>query len=148
MCAPTVQQILVVDDISAMVRLVPVTLEQEGSTVASAGSRAEAIGLLEQWSPHLPARFLLDVHIPVMDGWQFIDALCQLLDACLPIAVMSTSSDFDAWAHQIGAQGLLRKPFDVSLLLTMSEVRRLLWSLAAPPNTGRGHLLPWSMGRR
>jgi two-component system, chemotaxis family, chemotaxis protein CheY len=72
-----------------------------------------------------PDAILLDLMMPVMDGWTFLrefhaDPLC----GGRPVAVMSAHTNLQKDASALAVQGILPKPFDLDLLL--NTVARLL----------------------
>ncbi len=106
--------ILVVDDDAEIRSLVVEILRLEGYRVESAGDGAEALRVLERYSPSV---ILLDMRMPVLNGWQFADAMRkQGLQSKL--VVMSAGRDTASWAAEIGADGVLTKPFALDDLLT------------------------------
>ena len=77
----------------------------------------EALAMLEHARPSL---VLLDMRMPVLDGWQFAHALKQR-GVQLPILVMTAAQDARRWAQEIGAQGYISKPFELTDLLAAVE---------------------------
>ena len=73
-----------------------------------------------------PSLALLDMRMPVLDGWGFVRAL-QERDIWLPVLVMTSADDGQRWADEIGAAGYVGKPFDYMDLV--AKVQRLV-----PPN--------------
>ena len=109
--------ILVIDDDPAILQTVSDILEFEGYPVALASNGAEGLNLLEQVQPSL---ILLDMRMPVLDGWQFARTL-QQRGIRLPILVMTAAQDARRWAHEIDADAYIAKPFDLVELLTAVE---------------------------
>ena len=68
----------------------------------------------------LPDLVLLDLMMPVMDGWEFARSLGP--GARPPIIVLSADRNVSAKAKEIGALGWLAKPFELTDLLAV--VRR------------------------
>lgn len=68
--------ILLVDDNSDVLEVIRVLLETEGYTVTTASHGADALAQLR--SGLRPCLIILDLTMPVMDGWQFRDE--QLAD--------------------------------------------------------------------
>src|SRR5712692_2484168 len=66
--------VLVVDDNPLIGELVREVLESEGYAVEIAANGAEALELLDRGNPRL---VLLDMRMPVMNGWEFAAALAQ-----------------------------------------------------------------------
>lgn len=117
--AVTSGRVLVVDDdpdIRAIVRLV---LEEEGYAVVLASNGQEALIRVAEDRPRL---VLLDLTMPVMNGWQCNNWLQDTVPD-LPVIFMSAGlrARQEAEAHR--AAGYLSKPFDLAELV--STVRRL-----------------------
>lgn len=101
----------------AMVELI----EQEGFAAVGAVHGQEALDLLH--SGTRPALILLDLKMPVMDGWGF----CEALDAderiaSIPVAILTASAIYDHLPHRRNGAGLFTKPVDFQRLLAL--VRR------------------------
>ncbi len=107
--------ILIVDDDPAILSTVADILEFEGYSVEQAANGQDALHLLESVKPAL---VLLDMRMPVLDGWQFAHRLREQ-GISLPIVVMTAAQDARRWAQEIGAQGYIAKPFELDDLLTV-----------------------------
>ena len=106
--------ILVVDDDASIRSTVSDILDLEGYPVITAANGAEALERLENSQPAL---VLLDMRMPVMDGWAFARAVASRgLD--LRILVMTAADNARAWAEEIGADGYVAKPFDLTDLIS------------------------------
>jgi DNA-binding response OmpR family regulator len=92
-------------------------LEFEGYSVVQAGNGAEGLALMEQVQPSL---ILLDMRMPVLDGWGFARRLRER-GSGPPIVVMTAAQDARRWAQEIGAAGYVAKPFEVDDLLATVE---------------------------
>ena len=112
--APT---ILVVDDEADIRAMVSEFLMSEGYGVWPAKNGAEALAVLDRAWPSL---VLLDMRMPVLNGWEFARALVDRR-LPLPVVVMTAAVDGQSWADQIGAAGCLSKPFDLAELLASVE---------------------------
>jgi CheY-like chemotaxis protein len=108
--------ILVVDDDEAILRTVEATLADEGYTVLAASDGAAALDLVRQRSPSL---ILLDMKMPVMDGWGFARAYRAQPRPHAPIVVLTAAVNAGQRAAEIGARGYLAKPFNLDDLLAM-----------------------------
>jgi CheY-like chemotaxis protein len=106
--------ILVVDDDPDIRELVTLILQGEGYAVRVACHGVEALALIEQ---EPPACLLLDMRMPLLDGWGVAQAL-QGRGSRLPIVTMTAARDARRWAEEIGADAYLAKPFDLDDLLT------------------------------
>jgi CheY-like chemotaxis protein len=108
--------VLIVDDDFDIRGLMTNILQIEGYHVLAAANGREALETLR--SGARPRLILLDLMMPVMNGWQF---RCeQLLDdrlAAIPVVVLSGAADVGERARTIGASGILRKPVDLDVLL-------------------------------
>ena len=111
--------ILVVDDDDSIRQTVAEILEVEGYRVAEAANGEEALRLLSEDAPSL---ILLDMRMPILDGWGFARALRER-GIRLPILVMTAAQNARLWAEEIGADGYVSKPFDLDHLL--DQVQRL-----------------------
>jgi CheY-like chemotaxis protein len=104
---------LVVDDDELIRQFVVDALGQEGYRTLAAGDGAEALGLLARADPDLA---LLDMWMPVMDGWAFAREV-KARGIRLTIVTMTAAENARRWAGEIGADAHLAKPFDLDDLL-------------------------------
>ena len=109
--------ILVVDDDAAILATIGDILESEGYPVAAATNGAEALRAIERERPSL---VLLDMRMPVLDGWGFAREL-RRRGLAVPVLVMTAARDAREWAEEIGADGFLAKPFNLPELLDAVE---------------------------
>ena len=109
--------ILVVDDDPSILSVVAEILDFEGYPVETAVDGATA---LEAAARRPPSLVLLDMRMPVLDGWGFARA-ARDRGLRLPIVVMTAAQDARRWAEEIGAQGYLAKPFEMPDLLAVVE---------------------------
>jgi CheY-like chemotaxis protein len=109
------RNILVVDDDPGVLQTVTDILSYDGYRVIPAAHGAEALQAMRRTRPDV---VLLDLMMPVMDGWTFARA-CRSdpTFAEVPIIVMSAAHDSEAAARTLGAQGHISKPFDLLHLL-------------------------------
>ena len=130
------QTILVVDDDAAIREVVAEVLEEEGYQVTVASSGQDALVAIDADEPAL---VVLDMRMPVMNGWEFAEQLSDRPGRRIPLLVMTAAVDADKRAAEIGAAGTLSKPFDLSDLIEL--VQTLIASPAPPqrlPDAGRG----------
>lgn len=109
--------ILVIDDDDAIRLTVVDVLESEGYAVATAANGAEGLRMVDQVRPAL---VLLDMRMPVLDGWGFAKALRER-GAAVPIVVVTAAHDAHRWAREIDAAAVVAKPFDLTDLLDAVE---------------------------
>jgi two-component system, chemotaxis family, chemotaxis protein CheY len=111
--------ILVVDDDPTILAAVSEALDLEGFPVVTATNGAEALVVLDREQPSL---VLLDMRMPVLDGWGFMHAIRER-GVDITVVVMTAAADARRWGREIGAQGVLAKPFELDDLV--GAVRRL-----------------------
>ena len=115
--------VLVVDDDPDILEALSEILEAEGFEIRRARNGKEA---LEKLEPDAPQLILLDLMMPVMDGWEFAQRMRQRPPeiARIPIIVLSADRNVGSKAADLGAVGHLAKPFELNDLLEL--VRRSL----------------------
>jgi len=109
--------VLVVDDDTSILDTVSAILTGEGYDVVSAISGQEALAAVARKQP---AVILLDMRMPVMDGWAVARAL-HAQGIKVPIVVMTAAESAKRWADEVGAEGFLAKPFGLDELLAVVE---------------------------
>jgi urea transport system substrate-binding protein len=109
--------VLVVDDDTSILDTVAAILSNEGYDVVSAASGQEALDAVAQKQPLL---ILLDMRMPIMDGWAVSRAL-RAQGSSVPIVVMTAAESAKRWADEVGADGYLAKPFGLDDLLAIVE---------------------------
>jgi CheY-like chemotaxis protein len=107
-------RILVVDDDPAIRTLVAEFLEAMGYAVDTACNGAEALAKVRA---ERFAAIVRELMMPVMSGWQFLDACGdELLAADIPVAVASAADAPAAVASRPAVRVVLSKPFDLDVL--------------------------------
>jgi two-component system, chemotaxis family, chemotaxis protein CheY len=110
-------RVLVVDDDIGIRLSLAALLEDEGYIVETATHGKEALEHIAQRRPRV---VLLDMRMPIMDGWAFARELrAQGLD--LPLVVMTAARDAAAWAEEVAATAFAPKPFDYPALLEILD---------------------------
>ncbi len=115
--------VLIVEDVGVQVRLVQICLERADYRVIAARDGAEA---LRQVFEHMPDLILLDVDLPVLNGFQVLDTLRkEEATRSIPVVMLTAhakdSALFAQWATQ--ADTFLTKPFSPDALLeTVQQV--------------------------
>jgi two-component system chemotaxis response regulator CheY len=92
-------------------------LEFEGYSVETASDGARGLEQLERVTPSL---ILLDMRMPVLNGWDFA-RIAKERGITVPILVMTAAQDARRWAQEIGAEGYIAKPFHILDLLSSVE---------------------------
>jgi two-component system alkaline phosphatase synthesis response regulator PhoP len=115
-------RILVVDDEPDILLLHRLNLEGAGHEVLLA---ADGMKALERISEDAPDAVVLDVMMPVLDGWGVLEALNEqpTPPPVLVVSAKSAAADIEH-AMSLGAKGYLAKPFNAQTLL--EEVARLV----------------------
>src|SRR5919202_3297891 len=95
------KRVLVVDDEDAIRDVVAQVLDLEGYEVRTARNGAEALDQVRSYRPNI---VLLDLMMPVMNGWEFLEA-CAQNDLCAdtPVVVMSAYRGAGGEHPQVGA---------------------------------------------
>jgi CheY-like chemotaxis protein len=116
--------VLVVEDNPIARTGVAQLLANRGFEVQTAADGQEAVNFLRSNVP--PDVIILDMFMPVLDGWRFLEELPRLNLKATPWIVVTTASPAIGreWAADHGCGGFLRKPFDERNL--MEEVQRCL----------------------
>jgi len=112
--APTV---LVVDDDRDIREALTQVLVEGGYTAVGVANGQEALRWLRTATP-APFLILLDLAMPVMNGWQFRRE--QQRDpglAAIPVLIVSANADAARQAAALAAAGHLAKPVDADQLL-------------------------------
>ena len=109
--------VLVVDDDTDLRQLTATVLSCNGYRVVQAQHGREALGRLASDTPDL---VVLDLNMPVMDGWEFRGEQQRLADgrlAAIPVLLLTGADGADGHAGVLKAVGLIKKPFDPEELL-------------------------------
>jgi CheY-like chemotaxis protein len=115
------RNILVVDDDAALRNTLVEVLEEEGYRATSACNGMEALEMLRTL-PAPPTLILLDMMMPVMDGWAFRAE--QRRDPQLseiPVVIFSAQGSVKEMASQVSASAYLKKPLLFKELLETIE---------------------------
>jgi CheY-like chemotaxis protein len=112
-------ELMVVEDDLALREVIEWALQDEGYGVTTAENGAVALDLLRGGDS--PRLILLDMRMPVMDGWEFARAYSSLPGPHAPLLVITASRDAAEWAGQVDACGYLAKPFGIDDLLRAVE---------------------------
>ncbi|HVI73380.1 MAG TPA: response regulator [Anaeromyxobacteraceae bacterium] len=101
---------LIVEDDPDLLSLVAMILRDAGYDVAAAEDGLQALARIEE---RMPGVILLDMRMPVMNGWEFAREYRARFARAAPIVVVTAAEDARARAQEIGADAWLEKPFDL-----------------------------------
>lgn len=113
-------RVLIVDDDEVIRECIACALSDEGYDVFAARNGAQALDLLDQAEAEgrPPDLILLDMRMPVMDGWQFAKHYQQRSGPKkAPIVVMTAATDAHARAAEVEIPLVIPKPFDIDEVL-------------------------------
>lgn len=112
--------VLIVDDDEDIRQILADILRSEGYDSAMAADGREALQYLERHPP--PCTILLDLMMPVMDGWEFARAArANPKFAEIPIIIMSAHVSARQASTTLSAYAFLEKPLDMDRLLGLVE---------------------------
>ena len=112
-------KVLIVDDEPDVLLLLRVNMEAAGYETTLAADGETALRRIEEEGPDL---VLLDIMMPVMDGWGVLRELSSRTDTPLVVVVSAKSSDRDiVRALTSGAHEYVTKPFDPDHLVHTVE---------------------------
>lgn len=117
----TCERILIVEDEPDIRATLGEILELEGFSVSTAENGEEALALLRKLRK--PCLILLDLMMPVMNGWQFLDVLQsehRHILATIPIVIVSAISDVTQVQQQYGCK-IVKKPADIRVLIRLAH---------------------------
>ena len=107
--------LVVEDDVDCLDALVDV-LSYDGYRVQTACNGLDAIQKLEA-GPR-PDVILVDLMMPVMNGWQFLKHLrADDRFSTIPVIVLSADGRLDKWRDELDAASCLAKPLELEPLL-------------------------------
>jgi len=110
----TGDRILVVDDDDSIRQIVRFCLSDEGYRVGEAPNGEAALEVLDSVNPEL---ILLDLRMPVMDGWEFARRYRMLPGPHAPIVAFVAALNATEECAELETAAILSKPFDLDELL-------------------------------
>lgn len=118
------ETILLVDDDEALLEVVSIVLSQEGYTVLTARSGAEALEVISRESLDL---VILDIMLPKMSGFEVCKRIRAKSDVPVVMLTAKSQSVDKVVGLELGADDYITKPFDTKELLARIKaiLRRL-----------------------
>jgi len=106
--------VLVVDDDPSIRSLLTEVLELAEYDVQAASNGVEALRAIDR---RCPSVMVLDMQMPVLDGWGVARALREHGQRVPTVVITASASDAHQWCKDIAADASLGKPFELEDLL-------------------------------
>lgn len=103
--------VLIIDDETDLLILMKEILEEKKLVIKTATNGQVALDLISKEG--LPDAILLDMKMPVMDGWTFARKFSDIYGRSVPIILMTGEEESSVRAMAIGADTYLGKPLDM-----------------------------------
>ena len=125
------KKILIVEDDGNIRELLRLYLEREGYDITEAANGEEGV---EQWRKVNPDMILLDVMMPIMDGWQVCKIIRQ--ESKVPIIILTAKGEtFDKVnGLEMGADDYIVKPLEMREVVARV---RAVFRRFAPEDSGK-----------
>jgi len=115
--------ILIVEDDPDILSSLAEAIRESGFEVETAANGYQALTRLET---QLPDLIFLDLMMPLMDGWKFLEVARQRFPTWnAPVVILSAVHNLTEEARRLGVTTFLSKPFD------LEDVQRMAHSLVA-----------------
>ena len=129
------KSVLIVDDDIDIRETITVVLEDEGYLVVSAANGEEALKYLRAGVTALPQLILLDLMMPVMDGFEFrAEQQKDPALATIPVVVITASGSAKERAKSMRVDAMIQKPIALDTLLATIE----MFTKDPPPRSATG----------
>ncbi len=127
-------KIMIVDDDPNIQQLISLYLTREGFDVSTAAAGDEALRIFKNDPPNL---MLLDIMLPVMDGWQVCREVRKVSN--IPIIMLTAKDEtFDkVLGLELGADDYIVKPFDTKELVARIKAVLRRFQTAEPSSGGK-----------
>jgi CheY-like chemotaxis protein len=122
--------VLIVEDDPDILSSLAEAIREEGFDVETAANGYQALTRMESQMPQL---ILLDLMMPLMDGWKFMETARQRFadDELPPVVLLSAVHGLGEEARRLGVKAFLPKPFD------LEDVARIAHRLTHPQDEPR-----------
>lgn len=113
---PETPKVLIADDEPALRSLLKTNLSFEGFETLTASNGKEAMQLIREEAPDI---VLLDVMMPVMDGWQVLEELSKSENRSTRVILITAKATSEAQLQgwELGCDEYLTKPFDLDVMI-------------------------------
>jgi CheY-like chemotaxis protein len=110
---------LVVEDDESIRNVITDVLEDRGFRVAGAANGSEALEHLDEVRPDV---MVLDLLMPVMHGWAFMESYSERTGGdAIPIVVVSVNPALPRSFNRFGVRSVVAKPFNLDELVDAVE---------------------------
>jgi CheY-like chemotaxis protein len=114
-----VPNVLIVEDDPDILSSLAEVIREEGFEVHTAANGFQALAALERSRPDL---IFLDLMMPVMDGWRFMEEVRQRFPAlAAPIVLISAMHNLTDEARRLGVRHFLPKPYDLADVVRIAQ---------------------------
>jgi len=110
------QRVLVVDDDPRIIRFIRASLMAHGYDVLTATNGEEALEVVKMNTPDI---MLLDIRLPVKDGFEVLQELRTF--SSMPVIAFSANSSVSKQALSLGANDFISKPFTPDEMITRTR---------------------------
>jgi len=115
-------KVLVIDDESVLIKMVTSLLESKNYQVVTATDGVEGLAIAKSEIPNL---IILDVVMPIMDGYSFVKEIKKEDDLkAVPILVLTAKTELEDLFKMEGINHFMSKPFQTEEFL--KEVKALI----------------------
>ncbi|QHA01390.1 response regulator transcription factor [Dehalobacter restrictus] len=113
-------RILIVDDDASIRQMLSLGLKQEGYDIGTADNGKKALEIIPVFEPHV---IILDIMMPVMDGYELCESIPEISGASMIMLTAKDTSKDIVKGLRLGAHDYLVKPFHFDELLARIEVQ-------------------------
>ncbi|MCM1565556.1 MAG: response regulator transcription factor [Dehalobacter sp. 4CP] len=113
-------RILIVDDDASIRQMLSLGLKQEGYDIGTADNGKKALEIIPVFEPHV---IILDIMMPVMDGYELCESIPEISGASIIMLTAKDTSKDIVKGLRLGAHDYLVKPFHFDELLARIEVQ-------------------------
>jgi two-component system KDP operon response regulator KdpE len=110
------QRVLVVDDDPRIIRFIRASLMAHGYDVLTAINGEEALEVVKMNTPDI---MLLDIRLPVKDGFEVLQELRTF--SSMPVIAFSANGSVSKQALSLGANDFISKPFIPDEMITRTR---------------------------
>lgn len=125
------EKILIVDDEERMRKLIAAYLKKDGYETLEAENGFEALKVFKRETVHL---VILDVMMPVMDGWTTCTELRKFSNVPIVFLTAKGEDEDKLLGYELGTDQYVTKPFDMRVLMAQikSLIKRVYQSESTP----------------